>query len=181
MKNGDRLKPPVLVYCELFLMPNSLINIKVGIIMETREIKKEELDQLLEFYLLHLYDIKDEPIPDQKILKNTWKDIIESKNFAVLGVFDNGILMSSCSIAIVPNLTRGCRPYALIENIATHRQNRRKGYGRVNLEFAAAYAKEKGCYKAMFMTGHLNENIEKFCQAIGFIAGVKKAYIRRWE
>ncbi|MCF6248098.1 MAG: GNAT family N-acetyltransferase [Desulfobacula sp.] len=149
--------------------------------MEAREIQKDELDKLLEFYLLHLYDVKDEPMPDQSIVESIWSTIIESENLAALGVFDKGALMASCSIAVIPNLTRGCRPYAVIENIATHRQNRRSGYGRANLEFAADFARRLGCYKAMFMTGHLNEKIKKFCESVGFTSGVKNAYIKRWE
>ncbi len=148
--------------------------------MEAREIRKDELDQLLEFYLLHLYDVKDEPMAEQKTVNQIWDTIHTNENFAVLGVFEKTTLMASCSITIVPNLTRGCRPYALIENIATHRQHRREGYGKVNLLYAAQYAEERGCYKAMFMTGHLNEKVEKFCQATGFNSKEKKAYIKRW-
>ena len=149
--------------------------------MESREIKDSELDLLLEFYQLHLFDVKDEPLASQDIVKQIWNTIQTNENFAALGVFDKNILMASCSITIVPNLTRGCRPYALIENIATHRQYRREGYGKANLLYAADYAKERGCYKAMFMTGHLNTKVEKFSKASGFDAGEKKAYIKRWE
>ncbi len=149
--------------------------------MEVREIREDELDQLLEFYLLHLYDVKDDPMADQKIVDQVWDTIQTSENFAVLGVFDKDKLMASCSITIAPNITRGCRSYALIENIATHRQHRREGYGKVILLYAADYAKERGCYKAMFMTGHLNTKVERFCEASGFNGEEKKAYIKRWE
>lgn len=149
--------------------------------MEAREIKKDELDQLLEFYQLHLYDVKDDPPADQSVVDRIWNTIQTSENFAVLGVFDKGLLMASCSITIVPNLTRGCHPYALIENIATHRQYRREGYGKANLLHATEYAKKRSCYKAMFMTGHLNTKVEKFCKASGFNSQEKKAYIKRWE
>lgn len=149
--------------------------------MEAREIRRDELDQLLEFYRLHLYDVKDEPLAGQDVVDDIWNTIQESRNFAILGVFHNDILMASCSVTIVPNLTRGCRPYALIENIAAHRQHRREGYGSKVLSYATEYAGERGCYKAMFMTGHLNEKVEKFCRATGFDSGEKKAYIKRWE
>jgi ribosomal protein S18 acetylase RimI-like enzyme len=149
--------------------------------MEAREIKKNELDQLLEFYLLHLYDVKDEPMADKKIVEQTWNTIQTSDNFAILGVFDKDTLMASCSITITPNLTRGCRSYAQIENIATHRKFRREGYGKAVLLYAAEYAKERNCYKVMFMTGHQNTKVERFCKASGFDGKEKKAYIKRWE
>ncbi|MBU1342764.1 MAG: GNAT family N-acetyltransferase [Proteobacteria bacterium] len=149
--------------------------------MEAREIRKDELDKLIEFYQLHLFDVKDDPLAEPEVVDRIWNKIQNSENFAVLGVFDKDTLMASCSIIIVPNLTRGCRPYALIENIATHRKYRRKGYGKANLLYAAKYAEEKGCYKAMFMTGHLNPKVEKFCNAAGFEGGEKMAYIKRWD
>lgn len=149
--------------------------------MEAREIRKDELDRLLEFYKLHLYDVSDEPWADPAVVDEIWNTIQESNNFAILGVFHNDTLMASCSITIVPNITRGGRPYALIENIATHRRHRREGYGSMVLTFATEYAGERGCYKAMFMTGHLNEKVEKFCNATGYVSGQKKAYIKRWE
>ena len=149
--------------------------------MEIREIREDELDQLLEFYLLHLFDVKDEPLADKKKVDQVWNNIQTSKNFAVLGVFDKNKLMASCSISIVPNLTRGCRSYALIENIATHRQFRREGYGSGCMLYAVEYAKRCGCYKIMFMTGHMNEKVEKFCAVNGFKSKEKQAYIKRWE
>jgi len=149
--------------------------------METREIRKDELDQLLEFHKLHLFDVQDDPVPERDTVEQEWEKIQSSENFAVLGVFDKGVLMSSCSITIVPNLTRGCRPYAYIENIATHRKHRRQGYGKAVLLYAADYAKERDCYKAMFMTGHLNKKVGKFSKASGFNGGEKMAYIKRWN
>ncbi len=43
--------------------------------MEAREIEKNELDQLLEFYLLHLFDVKDDPFADQKVVDQIWNTI----------------------------------------------------------------------------------------------------------
>ncbi len=149
--------------------------------METRELQREELDQLLEFYQLHLFDVQDEPLPDRSVVEQVWNQIQSNENVAILGVFDKGLLMSSCSITIVPNLTRGCRSYAYIENIATHRKHRRSGYGKAVLLYAADYAKERGCYKAQFMTGHLNKKVNKFSKASGFNGGEKMAYIKRWN
>ena len=74
--------------------------------METRELQQEELDQLLEFHKLHLFDVQDEPLPDRSVVEKAWDQIQSSENVAILGVFDKGKLMSSCTITIVPNLTR---------------------------------------------------------------------------
>jgi GNAT superfamily N-acetyltransferase len=40
----------------------------------------------------------------------------------------------------VPNLTRGGSPYALIENVVTHHDFRKRGFGKQILNFALAAA-----------------------------------------
>ncbi len=62
--------------------------------METRELRREELDQLLEFHKLHLFDVQDEPLPDRQVVEQVWEQIQSSENVAILGVFDKGLLMS---------------------------------------------------------------------------------------
>ncbi|NEQ54769.1 MAG: hypothetical protein F6K11_32380 [Leptolyngbya sp. SIO3F4] len=91
--------------------------------METRALKSLELPQLLNLYK-HLHS-SDAPLPEQAIVDQTWACIQDSQNFQYFGVFDNNNLVSSCHLSIIPNLTRGCRPFGSIENgvtAPTHRQ-----------------------------------------------------------
>jgi GNAT superfamily N-acetyltransferase len=60
---------------------------------------------------------------------------------------EDGRLLSTCNIAIVPNLTRSARPYAVIENVVTRSGARRRGLGRACIMKAIEFAKENGCYK----------------------------------
>ena len=57
-----------------------------------------------------------------------------------------------CTVTVVPNLTRGCQPYGLIENVVTHAEHRQRGYGKAVLAEALALAWSQGCYKVMLMT-----------------------------
>ena len=51
-----------------------------------------------------------------------------------------GRASATCILVVVPNLTRGGRPYALIENVVTHSSLRGQGYERAVLEAALAEA-----------------------------------------
>jgi hypothetical protein len=43
---------------------------------------------------------------------------------------------AACTITVIPNLTRACRPYALIENVVTDAAFRSRGWGRNVLSVA---------------------------------------------
>lgn len=78
---------------------------------------------------------------------------------------------------IVKNLTRGLRPYGLIENVVTHKDYRKKGYGRRVLHRAIEIAKEKNCYKIMLMTSSKSEDILRFYEKADFTKGVKTGFV----
>lgn len=77
-------------------------------------------------------------------------------------------LVASCTLVVVPNLTRSGRPYALIENVVTHANFRRRGFGQQVLDAACEAAWAAGCYKTMLMTGSSHPEVLDFYRAAGF-------------
>ena len=77
---------------------------------------------------------------------------------------------------VVPNLTRGCRPYGLIENVVTHGAHRGAGHGKAVLEAALQHAWRQGCYKVMLMTGRKDPAIQQFYCNAGFDPQAKQAF-----
>lgn len=78
------------------------------------------------------------------------------------------IPVTTCTLVVVPNLTRGATPYALIENVATAAGHQRRGYGAALLRYAASRAFAEGCYKVMLMTGSKDPSILRFYKNAGF-------------
>lgn len=85
----------------------------------------------------------------------------------IVGELD-GPIVAVCTLYILSNLTRGCRPFGLIENVVTHRDHRRLGYGRQILAEATERAAAAGCYKLMLMTGSKRDEVLAFYEAAGF-------------
>ncbi|MCG8545658.1 MAG: GNAT family N-acetyltransferase, partial [Alphaproteobacteria bacterium] len=85
----------------------------------------------------------------------------------LLGLRD-GVHVTSCTLIVIPNLTRGGAPYALIENVVTHPDHRKRGYGRAVLTEAIAAAWRHGCYKVMLLTGPRRPATLKFYADVGF-------------
>ncbi|AWN48902.1 GNAT family N-acetyltransferase [Methylobacterium terrae] len=77
-------------------------------------------------------------------------------------------LVTTCTLVVIPNLTRGAKPYALIENVVTHADHRGTGFGRTVLSAAVERAWEAGCYKVMLMTGSKKPSTLAFYEAAGF-------------
>lgn len=63
----------------------------------------------------------------------------------------DGGLVASCTLTLTPNLTRGCRPYGVIENVVTDVGFRKRGFAKAVLEKALAFCWSSNCYKVMLM------------------------------
>lgn len=142
--------------------------------MEIREIKESELNNLLSLYD-HLH-VQDDPLPAREIIEEIWSEINSNPNLKYFGVFEDDRLISSCTLSIIPNLTRGCRPYGLIENVVTHIEFRRKDYGKRVLKKALEYAWSKNCYKVMLLSGRKDEGTFRFYESVGFDRTAKQAF-----
>ena len=145
--------------------------------MEIRELKEHDLNELLALYS-HLH-AEDDPLPERDQVESVWQEIFANQGFKYFGLFDDQKLVSSCNISIIPNLTRGCKPYGIIENVVTHGEFRGRGYARSILKYALDYAWEKGCYKVMLMTGRKSEKVYKFYESVGFDRDAKQAFLAK--
>lgn len=140
-----------------------------------REIKKDELNNLLELYL-HLHE-KEIPENSEHLI-NTWNYICNDPNHHIIVYEENGKIVSSCVCVIIPNLTHGICPYAFIENVVTHNDYRNKGYATACLNFAKEIAIKNNCYKMMLLTGAKDESTLNFYKKAGYNSNDKTAFIQ---
>lgn len=145
--------------------------------MEVRHIAKSELPELLALYE-HLHDV-DAPQPEDSFVEAIWQELTENPRYRYIGAYAGEKLVSSCTITVIPNLTRGCRPYGIIENVVTHASYRAKGYGKAVVTEALSYAWLQRCYKVMLLTGRKDEATFKFYEAAGFDRHGKQAFIAK--
>ena len=78
------------------------------------------------------------------------------------------VLVASCTLIVIPNLTRGGKPYALIENVVTDARYRGRGYGTRLLHAAVQAAWSADCYKVMLLTGSKQPSTLRFYESAGF-------------
>lgn len=125
--------------------------------------------------ILHLYRHLNpsDPEIDPATAAGIWNQLINSTMTCTLVAELHGELVGSCTITIVPNLTRGARPYALIENVVTRTEQRRCGIGTAILTEALAHAWRSNCYKVMLATGSQRAETLKFYEKAGFTKNAK--------
>ncbi|MGD0189871.1 MAG: GNAT family N-acetyltransferase [Rhizomicrobium sp.] len=95
----------------------------------------------------------DDPEADIERAGISWDALIASPIVEVLVLERAGAIVSSCTLIIVPNVTRGVRPYGLIENVVTHADHRRAGLASAVVAAALDRAWAATCYKVMLATG----------------------------
>lgn len=143
-----------------------------------REIERTELNALLALYTL----LHEKNMPEwSEHLKRTWETILQDRNHHIIVNIVDGKLVSSCVCVVIPNLTRGIRPYALIENVVTHPDYRGVGHATACLDFARSIAVNAHCYKIMLLTGSRDAATLRFYERAGYNSRGKTAFVQRLE
>lgn len=132
-----------------------------------RAARRADLPALLDLYQ-HLSPGDDKPT--LALAEDVFERFLAYAGSVVLVAEVDGAVAASCTLVVVPNLTRGGRPYGLIENVVTHAAHRRRGLGHRLLDAASEAAWAAGCYKVMLMTGSTKPETLDFYRAAGFEA-----------
>src|SRR5581483_12440061 len=120
----------------------------------------------------------DDLLPES-VMKRVWSQMLLHPGLICLVASEGELLVSSCCLIVIPNLTRGGRPYALIENVVTHSDYRRRGIGQTVVTKALELAWEADCYKVMLLTGSARQEVHSFYERCGFISGDKRGFVAR--
>ena len=73
-----------------------------------------------------------------------------------------GEVVGTMVLLIVPNLSHGALPWALVENLVIDRRYQRRGLGKLLMEYAIACSKEAGCYKLTLSSDKRRREAHRF-------------------
>lgn len=140
--------------------------------MSVRAARLEDLPA----YLRLMLDLNPEdPVLEPLSVENVWRQLLSSALVLVKEL--DGVLVASCTLIMVPNLSRGARPYGVIENVVTLEAFRGQGYGRAVLQAALSKAWQHSCYKVMLSTSARTAGVLDFYRRCGFKDGVKVGFV----
>ena len=144
--------------------------------LHVRHARREDLDALVALYAQLNPDDVAAP---REHLAAILDALVSSAHFAVIVGTHDGRVVATCYLNVIPNLTRGGAPYAVIENVVVEAAQRGSGLGRQVMRFALAEAWRRGFYKALLQTGSRDPRVHRFYEACGFSASDKTGYVAR--
>lgn len=141
-----------------------------------REAKSDDFTRVMELYAqLHPTDTVLDDGSDRAV----FDEILATPNLYLFVLEENETLNSTCYLNLIPNITRQASPYCIIENVVTDGSARNRGLGKNIIKYALQFAWNRGCYKAMLMTGSTRESTHNFYKSCGFNDKDKTAFIAR--
>lgn len=146
--------------------------------MEYREAQRSDLKEILNLY--EQLNPGEAPL-SLKDADRIWDEVEQNRYIRYFVAEERGELASTCNICIVPNLTRGGRPYAIIENVVTSSVFRKRGIGRKIMQMAIDFAIKHNCYKVILLSGAARTEAHAFYESLGFSGTAKKGFDLRLD
>lgn len=104
--------------------------------------------------------------------------LLNFDGLTIWGAEVDGAIVGMATLHILPNMTNGGRPYALIENVVTAAAMQGRGVGRAVMNAATDAAWAANVYKVMLLTGQ-DVGARGFYEKLGFSADQKHGMIIR--
>ena len=120
---------------------------------------------------------RDEPAPALAEAEAVFGAISATPGLTLFVLERNGAIVATTYLNVIPNLTRGLSPYAVIENVVVDEAQRGTGLGKRIMANTLQTAWDAGCYKAMLETGSRTPATHAFYRACGFSPDEKTGYV----
>lgn len=109
----------------------------------------------------------------------TFKRVQADKQQQLLVITDEGHVVGSLVLLIVPSLAHGGRPWAEVEHVVVDEMARGKGYGELLMRYAEEQAQAAGCYKLQLQSSNPRVRAHRFYERLGF-ASAARAFRKRF-
>jgi GNAT superfamily N-acetyltransferase len=139
-----------------------------------RECKEEDLAGLLTLYA----ELRpNDPVLAPSVAREALRRLLAEPGVRLLVAEVEGQLAATCQLGVIPTLTNGGKPFAIIEHVITAAAFRRQGLSQQVIARALAIAWEMECYKVMLLSGEGREEAHRLYEKLGFKAGIEKGFV----
>ena len=113
---------------------------------------------------------------NSRLSRAIWAETIASDATDVFVAVEGERVAATCMLITAPNLLRGGRRLGVLENVVSHPDFRRGGYGRAVVEAALQAAWDKDCFHVLMQSGRQDPAVHQFYKDRGFLPGLRTAY-----
>jgi ribosomal protein S18 acetylase RimI-like enzyme len=130
-----------------------------------RKATEKDLPRIIELY----EELTEEKLDiSPELQKQVFNEILSMPRHALVVAEENGMVLGTLVLQIVPNLSHHARPWSQVENVVVDKRYRRKGIGRLLMDYAVNRSREAGCYKVQLASSKKRLEAHEFYRSIGF-------------
>ena len=144
--------------------------------MPLRAAKPDDFDAVMRLYRQLQ---PDDPILEDGQDQAVFDQILATENLSLLVFEQDDEVVGTIYLNVIPNISRGASPYAIIENVVIDETLRGTGLGKAMMFETLERAWARGCYKAMLQTGSKRESTHAYYRSTGFNSTEKTGYLAR--
>ena len=147
--------------------------------MLIRQAEEKDVMDIKDLYFNFLTKYPPKEEQDIEVWEKLINEMNKSENLYLLVVEEDNRVVSTVQLAIIPSLTHNVRSFAVVENVVTHEDYRKKGFASMLLQEAIKIAQNKNCYKIFLETGSNRESTLNFYKENGFEMDTKHSFLKK--
>jgi L-amino acid N-acyltransferase YncA len=140
-------------------------------VVTIRRATEEDIPRILELYrelaiTTSQAELSRSPSPGD--YRRAFAEICDAPGHELLVAERQGEVVGTMVLLIVPNLSHGACPWALVENLVIAHGQRRRGLGKLLMDYAIARAEEAGCYRIVLSSDKRRREAHRFYRSLDF-------------
>ena len=143
-----------------------------------RVIRSATVDDFEVCHVLYKALVGEVDVPEGPSGRQRFAEVITHPGTTVFVADVDGVAVSMATLHLLPNMTYGGRPYAMVENVVTLKSHRGQGTARAVMNHIADVVWAADGYKIMLLTGR-TYGARGFYEALGYTAEDKFGMVLR--
>lgn len=138
---------------------------------EIRMAKENDLPRILELYRelsMITTEVEQHSSTSLDDYRRVFAEISGNPKRELLVAEYKGEVVGTVALFIIPNLSHGATPYALVENLVVNLKYRRKGIATKLMEYTIARARQEGCHRIELCSSKVRRDAHRLYKSVGF-------------
>jgi GNAT superfamily N-acetyltransferase len=118
-----------------------------------------------------------DPVLSPEAARKAFVDLLARDDVHFIVAEEGGVPVATCMLAVIPNLASGARAFGVIEHVVTLSTHRKRGFGRLVLQYALDKAWSRNCCKVVLLSGARRTEAHRLYESVGFRGDVERGFV----